>query len=89
MLSPKSGIALLLFLPGCMLAAQEPTFRSESNVVLVPALVKGQKGNLVYGLTAKDFIVEDDGIAQKVRLDETVETEPVSLLYRAAVLARN
>ncbi len=64
MLSPKLRIALLLLATGCVLSAQEPTFRSESNVVLVPALVKDEKGGIVYGLTAKDFIVEDDGAPQ-------------------------
>ena len=67
------------------LLAQEPTFRSESNLVLVPALVKDQKGEIVYGLTAKDFIVENDGIAQEVRLDEKVGTDPVSLVVAIQV----
>lgn len=85
MLSPKLRIALLLLATGCVLSAQEPTFRSESNVVLVPALVKDEKGGIVYGLTAKDFIVEDDGAPQKIRLDETPEKEPVSLVVALQV----
>jgi len=84
-LSPKLNIAFLLLVTGFVLAAQEPTFRSESNVVLVPALVKDEKGGIVYGLTSKDFIVEDDGIVQEVRLDETEETEPVSLVIAPQV----
>ena len=61
-------------------AQEEPTFRTQSNVVLVPTLVRDKAGEVVYGLQAKDFIVEDDGVAQTVRLDEAAESEPVSLV---------
>jgi VWFA-related protein len=47
---------------------------------MVPALVKDQLGGIVYGLEAKDFIVEDDGQEQPVRLDEMPEGQPVSLV---------
>ena len=59
---------------------QETTLRSQSNVVLVPALVKDQQGGAVYGLQAKDFIVEDDGVEQPARLDEAPEGQPISLV---------
>jgi VWFA-related protein len=59
---------------------QQPTFRSQSNVVLAPALVRDKKGAIVYGLEARDFIVEDDGIEQSVHLDEAPEFQPVSLV---------
>ena len=71
-----------LVLPFLMagMAAQEPTFRSQTNLVLVPTLVKSGDGRLVYGLQAKDFVVEDDGMEQVARLDEETEREPVSLV---------
>ena len=72
-------VLLLPVLAGAT-AAQEPTFSSQSNVVLVPALVKDEDGRAVYGLQAKDFVVEDDGIEQKVNLDEAAEAEPVSVM---------
>jgi hypothetical protein len=59
--------------------AQETTLRSRANLVLVPTLVKDQDG-LLYGLQAKDFIVEDDGVAQPVRLDDAPEGQPISLV---------
>jgi len=49
-------------------------------VVLIPALVKDQQGTIVYGLKAPDFIVQDDGAEQSLRLDETPEGQPVSLV---------
>ena len=58
---------------------QETTLRSQTNVVLIPALVKDAQGGIVYGLAAKDFIIEDDGVEQSVRLDEAPEGQPVSL----------
>jgi VWFA-related protein len=60
--------------------SQETTLRSQSNVVVIPALVKSAKGEIVYGLEAKDFVVEDDGVEQAVRLDEATEGSQVSLV---------
>ena len=59
---------------------QEPTFSSQSNLVLVPTMVRDEKGNIVYGLHAEDFIIEDDGAEQPVHLDEAAEAAPVSLV---------
>lgn len=79
-------VALVLLLPLCAAAqdtkdaGQQPAFRSQTNLVLVPALVKDKKGEMVFGLQAKDFIVEDDGVEQPVRMDETAEFTPVSLV---------
>jgi len=61
-------------------SAQDTTFRSQSNVVLIPALVKDARGHALYGLQAKDFEVEDDGVPQSVQMDEAAESEPVSLM---------
>jgi VWFA-related protein len=60
--------------------SQETTFHSQSNVVVIPALVKSAKGDVVYGLEAKDFVVEDDGVEQAVRLDEAAEGSAMSLV---------
>ncbi|MGP0019735.1 MAG: VWA domain-containing protein [Candidatus Sulfotelmatobacter sp.] len=70
---------ILALLSGIALP-QETTLRSQSNVVLVPALVKDQQGGIVYGLQARDFIVEDDGVEQAARLDEAPEGQPISLV---------
>ncbi len=71
---------LVVALLGGVALPQETTLRSQSNVVLIPALVKDQQGGIVYGLQAKDFIVEDDGVEQPLRLDETPEGQPISLV---------
>jgi VWFA-related protein len=71
---------LVLLLLSGIAVPQETTLRSQSNVVLVPALVKDQQGGIVYSLQVKDFIVEDDGVEQPVRLDEAPEGQPISLV---------
>jgi VWFA-related protein len=76
---------LVICLVASLSIAQENTsqkliFRSESNVVIVPTLVKNVKGELVYGLQAKDFVIEDDGIEQVAQLDEAAESQPISLV---------
>lgn len=71
---------LVLAMLGSIAVPQDTTIRTQSNVVLVPALVKDTQGGIVYGLQTKDFIVEDDGVAQAVRLDETPEGQPISLV---------
>ena len=73
-------ITLILASSFLLSAQEEPTFRTQSNVVLVPALVRDKSGDTVYGLQAADFVIEDDGVPQSVRLDEAAETEPVSLV---------
>lgn len=65
--------------------AQQPTFRTQSNAVLVPALVKNKKGEIIYGLQAKDFIIEDDGMEQPIHLDEEPESAPISLVVAIQV----
>ena len=72
--------ALFLLVFGTAAAQQEPTFNAQANVVVVPTLVRDSNGSLVYGLQAKDFIVEDDGVEQAPYLDESAEAEPVSLM---------
>ena len=78
-LAVLSGFLLLALGP---LAAQEqePTFRTQSNVVLVPALIRDKSGEIVYGLKATDFVIEDDGVVQSLHLDEAAASEPVSLV---------
>jgi VWFA-related protein len=82
--SRQAPIALRVILTFAVLLtnvpAQEPSFSAQSNVVIVPALVRDAKGGAVYGLQAKDFVVEDDGVEQVVQLDEAAESEPVSVV---------
>ena len=57
-----------------------PTLRTQSNIVFVPTLVTDHAGKLIFGLQEKDFIIEDNGVEQKVGMDEAEPQEPVSLV---------
>jgi VWFA-related protein len=73
-------IAMLIVVCSAADVPQEPTFNAQSNVVLVPTLVRDANGNAVYGLQATDFVIEDDGVEQKPYLDKAAEADPVSLM---------
>jgi VWFA-related protein len=57
-----------------------PTLRVTANEVLVPTLVEKRGGGIVYGLKQDDFVLEDNGVAQKIRVQEEMDTAPVSLV---------
>jgi VWFA-related protein len=71
---------LVLLLMSGAVAQQDSDLRVQSTVVLVPALVKDAEGHVVYGLTQKDFVVDDDGVEQTIHLDDSAESEPASVV---------
>jgi VWFA-related protein len=71
---------MILLLMSATVAQQDTTLRSQANAVLVPTLVKDAKGHAVYGLTQKDFVVVDDAVEQVVHLDDSPESDPVSVV---------
>src|SRR5262249_7218521 len=72
-------IALFAVSSAC-LGQTQPTFRSTSNIVSVPTLVRYKSGATVTGLSERDFIVEDNGIPQRIHVDERPEVEPISIV---------
>ncbi len=58
----------------------EPTLRVTTREVLVPTLVEKRGGGIVYGLKGDDFVLEDNGVPQKVHVQEEMDTAPVSLV---------
>jgi VWFA-related protein len=57
-----------------------PVLRRGSNLVLVPTLVKTGRGEPVFGLTADNFILTDDGIEQTITLEENTDSQPLALV---------
>jgi hypothetical protein len=57
-----------------------PTFRVSTSVVIVPTLVEKPNGEVLYGLKPQDFSVFDNGVEQKVHVDDDLDTQPVSLV---------
>jgi VWFA-related protein len=60
--------------------ADTTTLTSQSNLVLVPALVRDKKGQLIFSLKAEDFVLTDDGVPQKLHLEEDTGGEPLALV---------
>lgn len=57
-----------------------PTITVQSQLVLVPTLVRTKKGETIFGLHADDFRIEADGVPQQVRLDDSGNPVPLSLV---------
>src|SRR5271155_1387537 len=60
-------------------AVAQTTLHTTTTLVVVPTLVQTQSKELVYSLTAKDFILTDNGVPQKVTLEEEMQ-RPLSLV---------
>jgi len=59
---------------------QSYTLRTQSNIVLVPTTVQTKRGDMIYGLKAEQFVVEDNGVPQTVHLDEDTDSVGLSLV---------
>jgi len=57
-----------------------PTFRVSTNLVVVPTLVEKPDGAIVYGLKPTDFALYDNGVQQKIQVDDDLDIQPVSLV---------
>jgi VWFA-related protein len=73
-------ICVVLLLVSSSSPQQQPTFRTQTNLVLVPVLVEDDRGHAVYGLSAQDFVVEDEGVAQPIRISEADESQPLAIV---------
>jgi VWFA-related protein len=52
-------------------SAQGPVFRTQTTVVTVPTEVTDKHGKRIWALQADDFAIYDNGVAQKVKLDDS------------------
>src|SRR5947208_11959760 len=67
--------SLCLFLSVTLSSSQEVTFSSNTQLVIETVSVKDKSGNPIEGLTAKDFVVTENGVAQTVRFFEYQKVE--------------
>jgi VWFA-related protein len=61
-------------------SSQPFVFSAQTSVVIVPALVRTRAGELVFTLNADDFVLTDNGVPQKLRLEQNIGAEPISLV---------
>lgn len=57
-----------------------PTIEANATLILVPTEVHTRSGELVYGLNASQFRLEDNGVLQTPHLDETDTPQKLSLV---------
>jgi VWFA-related protein len=57
-----------------------PRLRVTTTEVLVPTLVEKKGGGILYGLKPQDCVLEDNGVPQKIRVQEELDTAPVALV---------
>src|SRR5262245_49721717 len=72
--------ALLMVACAVPLAAQQPTFRSTTRLIVQTVTVKDKDGRPVEGLTAKDFVVTEDGEPQTISFVDfqRLDTGPIT-----------
>jgi VWFA-related protein len=51
-----------------------------SSLIVVPALVRNKAGEVIFSLKADDFTLTDDGVPQKLTLEEDTGGEPLALV---------
>ncbi len=61
-------------------AGEAPNLRVTTTEVLVPTLVEKRGGGILYGLKQKDFVLEDNGVPQQIKVQEEMDTAPVALV---------
>jgi VWFA-related protein len=59
---------------------QASLLSTRSTLVLAPALVRNKAGDLVFTLAANDFVLTDDGVPQKLTLEQDTGGEPLALV---------
>lgn len=62
-----------------MVQAQSYTLQTQSNIVLVPVTAQTKHGEMLYGLKADQFVVEDNGVVQTIHMDEDTDALGLSL----------
>ena len=60
--------------------SQNPPVSVRSNLVLVPVLVKTKADEVVFSLTADDFLLTDNGIPQPLQMEPDTDLQPLALV---------
>ena len=78
---PTAVLAILGCLsPSAIAQGTEAPLNARSTLVLVPAMVRNRNGDPVFSLTAKDFLLTDNGVAQTLHLEDDPGAQPLALV---------
>ena len=81
-MKPACPLILLLCLAAAGVAQQgdtgQPKLTVHSNLVIVPVFVT-TKGHVVFDLKADDFLLTDNGVPQRLSLEQDTDSEPLAL----------
>jgi VWFA-related protein len=79
----KSLVFIFLILAAVAPAQQiepvPPTLTVRSTLVLAPVLVKTKRGQVIFKLSADDFLLTDNGVRQTLTLVEDTDSQPLAL----------
>src|SRR5882757_6739013 len=65
--------------PAQQTATGQPTLTVRSTLVLAPVLVKTKGGEVIFKLTANDFLLTDNGVPQNPTIVEDTDSQPLAL----------
>ena len=87
---PAIGLAMVVGLGGLgmlsssRLHAQQATFRASTKLIVETVRVTDKDGNPVRGLTARDFVLTEDGVVQEISFVDYQELVPPAPANRPA-----
>ena len=59
--------------------ASDKPLTVQSNLVLLPVLVKTKSGEIVFSLTTQDFLITDNGVPQSAQMQDSMAAQPVAI----------
>jgi len=84
LLLPFSITVAIQAVPALAQQAPDPSspfvFSTQTSIVVVPALVRTHSGQLAFTLKPENFVITDDGVPQKLTLEQNTGDEPLALV---------
>ncbi len=76
----KGRSIILLICTTLGTCGQRVALAQGAGAVSVPVLVESKSGEIAYGLSANDFLIKDNGIGQRVEIQDGSQTGPLSFI---------
>jgi len=76
----KGRSVILLICITLETCGQRVALAQGAGAVSVPVLVESKSGEIAYGLSANEFLIKDNGVAQRVEMQNSTPARPLSLI---------